>query len=320
MHTPTLTTALLLLLQACSAHTFADVSNNHHRNHRSRNKQQQRRRQYNKNNVDDDALWKLTGGGGDVDEASSCMTTTRRLTSVELAFAGAVATMIGDASMHPIDCIKTLQQSVEGSGLNMVSAAKKIFADGGINGFYSGLGTYVISDGLAGSIKFATYEAMKHWVSENVESEEKRGAALFVVAGLAFVASSVVLVPGELIKQRLQMGQISSVTEGFSTIWKNEGIKGFFTGYSGVCLRDVPYTMMELGIYENLKTMYVKWKTRNLDVDGENYSLTQWDEIIAAAITGGIIGYATAPLDNIKVRLFTYFFVNTSTTEINFVR
>lgn len=149
--------------------------------------------------------------------------------------------------------------------------------------------------------QYHSYEALKHWVDDNVK-EEQKGGALFLVAGVAFIVSSVVLVPGELIKQRLQMGQISSVAEGFSTIWKNEGILGFFTGYSGVCLRDVPYTMMELGIYDNLKSMYINWKSERSS-DGEDYQITQWDEVIAAAITGGIIGYLTAPLDNIKVSM-----------------
>jgi len=80
----------------------------------------------------------------------------RKLTSIDLALAGALATMIGDASMHPIDCIKTLQQSNEGIGLNMVAAAKRIWKTNGVGGFYSGIATYVISDGMAGAIKFAT--------------------------------------------------------------------------------------------------------------------------------------------------------------------
>mmetsp|Transcript_6146 Transcript_6146/g.9779 ORF Transcript_6146/g.9779 Transcript_6146/m.9779 type:complete len:234 (-) Transcript_6146:709-1410(-) len=217
---------LILLSQACTAHTTF-----------IRDKKWKQRSNRNflekvvSNSADDDAtapdvitptkndpLHRIQGGA---------KTVLRKLSGAELAFAGAVATMIGDASMHPIDCIKTLQQSDGGAGLNMVAAAKNIFASGGIGGFYSGLGTYVISDGLAGSIKFATYEALKHWVDENVD-EKRKGAALFAVAGLAFLASSVVLVPGELIKQRLQMGQISSIAEGFSSIWKNEGFFGFF--------------------------------------------------------------------------------------------
>ena len=99
--------------------------------------------------------------------------------------------------------------------------------------------------------------------------EEYVGTAIFGCAALAFIASSVVLVPGELIKQRIQMGQVSSIADGISTIWKNEGILGFFTGYSGVCARDIPYTMLELGLYDNFKTLYLKLKNRDLK-EGED--------------------------------------------------
>jgi len=80
----------------------------------------------------------------------------RTLPGLELALAGAAATMIGDAALHPIDCIKTLQQSNNGIGLSMIGAGKKIFADQGIPGFFNGLGCYVACDGAAGAIKFAT--------------------------------------------------------------------------------------------------------------------------------------------------------------------
>jgi len=226
----------------------------------------------------------------------------RTLPGLELALAGAAATMIGDAALHPIDCIKTLQQSNNGIGLSMIGAGKKIFADQGIPGFFNGLGCYVACDGAAGAIKFATYEALKNWVNENV-SEEYFGTAIFGCAALAFVSSSVVLVPGELIKQRIQMGQVSSVSNGISTIWKNEGFFGFFTGYSGVCLRDIPYTMIELGLYDNLKSFYYKLKNNNLKEEEKAMPLSQVEDILAAAVTGGIAGFLTGPLDMIKTKL-----------------
>ena len=83
-------------------------------------------------------------------------TTKRKLKSSELALCGSIATMMGDAAMQPIDCIKTLQQSNEGVGLSMIQASKRIFEKQGFSGFYSGLGAYVVSDGGAGAIKFAT--------------------------------------------------------------------------------------------------------------------------------------------------------------------
>jgi solute carrier family 25 S-adenosylmethionine transporter 26 len=220
--------------------------------------------------------------------------TTRTLSNGEMAAAGAAATVFGVTIMHPVDTIKTLQQSTEGAGLNMIQASQKILKDGGIPAMYSGLGPYVTSDGMAGAFKFATYEVLKKLIKEKVP-EEHQGKAIFVAAAAAFLASSVVLVPGELLKQRLQMGQIASVRSGIPQIFKNEGILGFYAGYSGVCLRDVPYTMLELGIYDNFKSMYLKLKNRT--------ESNQWDELLAAAISGGITGLMTAPLDNIKTKL-----------------
>ncbi len=50
----------------------------------------------------------------------------RELSSGEMAAAGAFATAFGVTLVHPIDTIKTLQQSSEGMGLNMLAASRKI--------------------------------------------------------------------------------------------------------------------------------------------------------------------------------------------------
>ena len=54
--------------------------------------------------------------------------------------------------------------------------------------------------------------------------------------------------------------------------------KLFFTGYYATLIRDVPYTMMELGLYENIKTAIRKVRNKK--------DLTQKEELIAAAVTG----------------------------------
>lgn len=79
----------------------------------------------------------------------------RELSSGEMAAAGAFATAFGVTLVHPIDTIKTLQQSSEGMGLNMLQATNKIMKNGGFPALYSGLGPYVTSDGCAGALKFA---------------------------------------------------------------------------------------------------------------------------------------------------------------------
>lgn len=157
-------TNLLLLIHACAASTFTGstrsrsllkkkATRSNRKDRSSAHKEVIHEEEYVTENTNPAVEQKhnlvldLKGGAEDA---------ARKLTSLDLALAGAVATMIGDASMHPIDCIKTLQQSNEGAGLNMLAATKQIWNGGGLGAFYTGLGTYVISDGLAGSLKFAT--------------------------------------------------------------------------------------------------------------------------------------------------------------------
>ena len=62
-------------------------------------------------------------------------------------------------------------------------------------------------------------------------------------------------------------------------------------------IRDVPYTMLELGLYENFKTLLKKYRKRD--------TLTTMEELGAAAVTGGLVGLMTNPLDLVKTRLMT---------------
>lgn len=62
-----------------------------------------------------------------------------------------------------------------------------------------------------------------------------------------------------------------------------------------VTVRDIPFTMLELGIYENTKSFFRKIrKVKDLE---------QRDELTAAAITGGVASFITTPLDLIKTKL-----------------
>ncbi len=90
---------------------------------------------------------------------------------------------------------------------------------------------------------------------------------------------------------------VPSLVGGIKQIWRTEGLPGFFTGYKATLIRDVPYTMLELGLYDNFKTLLKKYQKRE--------QLTTMEELGAAAVTGGIIGFVTNPLDLVKTRLMT---------------
>lgn len=81
-----------------------------------------------------------------------------------------------------------------------------------------------------------------------------------------------------------------SLVEAVKGILASQGIRGLFVGYYATLVRDIPYTMLELGIYENLKVVLAGLRVKN-------------EEVTAAAVTGAVAAFITTPLDLVKTKL-----------------
>jgi len=215
------------------------------------------------------------------------------LNAWELCFCGAIATAFGDFVMHPVDTIKVTQQAAT-HATSIIEVAKTIWSKNGVAGFYPGVIPYMTADGLSGAIKFATFELSKIFVEARVPAKF-HPVTQFVCAAGAMIACSFIMVPGEVLKTRLQAGVVKSLGEGILSTVRNEGIGGLFAGYYATLVRDVPYTMLELGLYENIKSIIRTVTMKE--------TLRPNEELVAAAITGGITGFVTTPLDVIKTKL-----------------
>lgn len=65
-------------------------------------------------------------------------------------------------------------------------------------------------------------------------------------ATLAGAAASLVRVPTEVVKTRMQTGQIGSGLQAVTTILRTEGLrKGLYAGYGSFLLRDLPFDAIE---------------------------------------------------------------------------
>jgi hypothetical protein len=220
---------------------------------------------------------------------------------IQLALAGAIATFLGDAIIHPMDSLKTIQQ--DHIGWSIPTAARELWnVHHGLAGFYHGFWEYAGADAVSGALKFGVWEI---WKQQRFLQPQPNGGndtvhppfqtiLLFVGAALAFGVSSLTLVPGELLKQQLQVGHYQSLPQAITSIYQTYGILGFYTGYSAVLWRDVPYTMLELGLYE-----ICKQKQKQQSQSHGPFS----QEITAAVTTGAITAILTTPLDTIKTKM-----------------
>ncbi|KAK7391211.1 hypothetical protein VNO78_19623 [Psophocarpus tetragonolobus] len=195
--------------------------------------------------------------------------------------AGGAAGVVVETALYPIDTIKTRLQVARGGG--------KIV----LKGLYSGLSGNLVGVLPASAIFIGVYEPTKQQLLKSLP-ENLSAVAHFAAGAIGGIASSLVRVPTEVVKQRMQIGQYRSAPDAVRLIVANEGFKGLFAGYGSFLLRDLPFDAIELCIYEQLRIGY-KLAAKRDPNDPENAML--------GAVAGAITGAVTTPLDVVKTRL-----------------
>lgn len=126
---------------------------------------------------------------------------------------------------------------------------------------------------------------------------------------VADLAASVVYVPSEVLKTRLQLqGRYNnpffksgynyrSTLHATQTIIKEEGFAALFYGYRATLFRDLPFSALQFAFYEQEQ----KWAKDY--VGGKDIGLGL--EVLTATTAGGLAGVLTCPLDVVKTRIQT---------------
>lgn len=140
------------------------------------------------------------------------------------------------------------------------------------------------------------YEAVKGFLK--VDS-----TASLVAGGVAGAVSRTIVSPFERAKILLQLqgAEAQKAYRGmFPTIWKmykDEGWRGWYRGNLLNCIRIVPYSAVQFGVFEEVKLLLLKMKP-----EGEK-SLTEVDRLVAGSVGGISSVVATYPLDLVRARI-----------------
>ena len=126
---------------------------------------------------------------------------------------------------------------------------------------------------------------------------------------IADLAASIIYVPSEVLKTRLQLqGRYNNpfFKSGYNykgtvhaarTIVKEEGFSALFHGYKATIFRDLPFSALQFAFYEQGQTWARQWKkSRDIGLPME---------LLTGASAGGLAGVITCPLDVVKTRIQT---------------
>ncbi|KAF8525071.1 S-adenosylmethionine transporter [Hysterangium stoloniferum] len=199
--------------------------------------------------------------------------------------AGAIAGTTADFIFFPVDTIKTRLQSAQG-----------FLCAGGFRGVYQGIGSVVIGGAPSGAIFFAVYNVLK----QNTPLPQHLTPVTHLISGsIAEIISCMIRVPTEVVKTRSQTATFGkspfpSLIAARRT-FQIDGFKGFYRGFGITVARDLPFTAIELPLYEFLKVRLARFLKRD--------SLHPHEAALCGCIAGGLGAAFTTPLDVLKTRI-----------------
>jgi len=212
-------------------------------------------------------------------EPVSSITPTRRFLGNMAA--GGVAGVCVEAILFPLDTIKTRLQA------GMPMDWSKI---------YKGLPATLFAF-PASALFFGVYEPVKTHLAARVP-ENASIVSHFGAAAAAGVAASLIRVPSEVVKQRMQTGEFKTLFGAIKGVVAQQGVRrGLYAGYGSLMLRDLPFDVIEFVAYEQLKLAGKKFVG---DRELNNFEMAG-----VGAVAGAVTGFLTTPPDVLKTRLMT---------------
>ena len=145
----------------------------------------------------------------------------------------------------------------------------------------------------AGATQFAAFEFAK---DKFAQAGLKGSIAELTCGAIGALAASVVRVPQEVIKQRVQADIYPNALAGTIKLMSSEGIPGFYKGYFATISRDVPWNALSFMFFAQAKKVY-KHFTGNAPEGQHNLML--------GAISGMVAAVIMTPVDVVKTRLMT---------------
>lgn len=237
---------------------------------------------------------------------------------------GALAGLLADGIVHPLDTLRTRSQAGSLSTFPQKSSTllltRSIMMKEGINAFYQGFPVVAIATVPAHALYFYGYESSKSWLASVFSGKDSKhkfhlsDTAIHLCSGFyADIMGSLIWTPMEVVKQRMQLVDSTDITghrdentarnslSMISQIWKSEGLLGLYRGFGVALMTYGPYVSLYFAFYEKLKLMSSEY----FQTTKGNVPLPAL--YVMAFTASSVASVITNPLDFIKTRMQTQF-------------
>lgn len=176
---------------------------------------------------------------------------------VKFFAAGGLAATSTHAAVTPIDVVKTrIQVDDAMKGLNMLKAGRTIVAKEGASALLTGFGPTAVGYLVQGGAKFSGYEYFKKQYISLLGGPDRavphRTAVYLSASASAEFFADILLCPLEATRIRLvsQRGYANGLTTGFMRMAREEGLRGFYSGFVPLLFKQVPFAIGQFTVHE----------------------------------------------------------------------
>jgi len=226
-----------------------------------------------------------------------------------------VASIVSNATMHPLDTIKVRKISLRQKKSKEVGASvdlsvdesadeirgyeptwDEIVGEDGAMSLYDGLSSNLIKEGVPLALYLGLYEYAKDLLLQ-VDVMRPHPILIYLIAGgFGEFFASILRLPAEAVKNGTQIGM--SIPEALETnVLSPAARKNLFKCWKVALLRDIPFGGIQLAVFEYLKLLLVVASIQALDPDAP---LT---EALFGAFGGMCGAFFTTPVDVVITRM-----------------
>jgi len=223
------------------------------------------------------------------------------------AIGGILSCGLTHAAVTPMDIVKCNMQIDPLKYKGIGSSFSTIVKEAGIGGLYKGWVPTLYGYGAQGCFKFALYEYFKK-TYHDLAGEElfAKYQTLIYLAGSASAEffADIALCPFEAVKVKVQTvpGFAKGMLDGFPKFVQTEGVGSLYKGIYPLWGRQIPYTMMKFGCFENTVVALYKYvvpKPKDQCSKVEQLGVS----FVAGYIAGVFCAVVSHPADNLVSKM-----------------
>ncbi|KAF9900844.1 mitochondrial phosphate carrier protein [Linnemannia zychae] len=212
------------------------------------------------------------------------------------ALAGAICCGVTHGALTPVDVVKTriqLEPTVYNKGMG--AAFRQVVKAEGAGALMTGFGPTFAGYFLQGAFKFGGYEFWKKTFIDTLGMEtaqNNRTAIYLVSSGIAEFFADVALCPLEATRIRLvsQPTFATGLVGGFTRILKEDGlIRGFYSGFGPILLKQIPYTMAKFVVYERVAEAFLEAAGPKENLAGSTLTAINLGSGLIAGMTAAVV-------------------------------